>query len=410
MRALFSGFHPVIQIVYLVAILFVPALLGMTVLSLLFQKYFFRRRCLPHCDPAWRPRCTIILPVKGVPKDLARNLAAYDALDYPDYEVIITVESDDDPAVAVATPLVERSPRISLVVAGLATRCAQKNHNMLAAIRTASNPEVYVFADADIAPSGHWLRSLVVPLSNRSLSATTGFRWLISKEGRIGELTHTNVNAFILVLFGFVSLLRLGSICWGGSMAIRRHDFEELKVAEKWARSGVDDISLSQVLVRNGRRSILVPDCITHTDDLIETTAGTVNWCARQIMFLKAYHRPLWLMLGALWCVALLLQLLLPLAAVLALIGVCGFLACGGGAGAIFVLGDLLTTLLYRLMGPVPRMHRLVALQPFFRTTHLASYAKTLFSRSIVWSGIRYTLAFNGDVTRVERLNQSDKQ
>lgn len=406
MYSAFSHFNPAVKAAYYVAAALVLAMLLATLLSALFQRTLYRRRYLPRYNPSYQPRCAIILPVKGIPKGLEQNMQAYARLDYPDYQVIVCVESENDPAVAVVMPVVEQSPRMSLVVAGMTKSCAQKNHNMLAAIKKAESPEVYVFADADIAPTGHWLRDLVIPLSSKSLTATTGFRWLISQRASLGELTHTNVNTFFLVLFGFVSLLGLGSICWGGSMAIRKKDFDELKVAEKWARSGVDDISLASVLTKNRRKSILVPTCITRTNDLIETSGGTIDWCARQVMFLKVYHRPLWFFgLGPLWIAALVLHALLPVALVTAAVTGRNFFALGGGASLLFLVGDMLTVLLYPLMGPIPRFHRLFLFQFFFRTTHIISYAKTLFAKSIVWSGFRYTLAFSGDVTRVERLD-----
>jgi hypothetical protein len=64
----------------------------------------------------------------------------------------------------------------------------------------------------------------------------------------------------------------------------------------------------------------------------------------------------------------------------------------------------MLIVLLYPLMGPIPRFYKLFFLQPFLRFTHIVSYWNTMFARTIVWSGIRYTLNRAGDVTKVERL------
>jgi cellulose synthase/poly-beta-1,6-N-acetylglucosamine synthase-like glycosyltransferase len=400
----FSSLHPFITTLYVTALLLVIGLAFATVSSLLFQKIIYKKRYRPRYKQDYTPRCCIILPVKGIPKDLEKNLQAFTEIDYPDYSVIITVESHADPCLPVVEKITAAHEQFTLVIAGLATDCAQKNHNMLAALKEAGRPEIYVFADADIPPQNRWLHELVLPLSDPSLTATTGFRWLISNSATFGHLTHSNVNIFFLVLFGMVSLLKIGSILWGGSMAIRRKDFEELEVAKKWARSGVDDIAMARVLADNKRKSILVPLSVTPTDDLIDTATGTVTWCARQIMFLKAYHRGLWLALGLLVGLSLLFYLWLPAAVLIAAFTPLNFWQAGGGASLLFMLCDTLLTLLYPAMGPIPRFYRLFLLQPVLRITHLISYLKTLFKRSIVWAGIRYTLNSKGDVTRVERL------
>ena len=276
---------------------------------------------------------------------------------------------------------------------------------MLEAIKQAGTPEIYVFADADIAPEPHWLTELLLPLSDPRLTATTGFRWLISRKKGIGDMTHTNVNAFFLVLFGVASFIRLGSLCWGGSMAIRKKDFDDINVAGKWARSGVDDISMAQVLAANNRRSILVPYCITPSDDLLETSGSAINWCVRQVMFLKSYHRLLWIFgLGTLWIMVLTLYIWLPFSIVASIITEHSFVELGGLAPLAFMIIDMITVLLYPLFGPVPKFFRFILLQPYFRFTHIITYWRTIFSKSIVWSGIKYTLAFSGDVTKVERL------
>src|SRR5215471_16625561 len=42
------------------------------------------------------PAVTVIVPVKGDDEELRENLAAHAALDYPDYELLITARKADD--------------------------------------------------------------------------------------------------------------------------------------------------------------------------------------------------------------------------------------------------------------------------------------------------------------------------
>jgi cellulose synthase/poly-beta-1,6-N-acetylglucosamine synthase-like glycosyltransferase len=266
-----------------------------------------------------------------------------------------------------------------------------------------SDAEVYVFADADIKPEPSWLRELVLPLANDKVTVTSGFRWLQATKGTLGELAHFYVNAVIYIMFSAACFFG-GVGLWGGSMAIRRKDFEELKVAEKWSGSGVDDMSLSYLVLKAKRKAVLVPHCVIKTDDLIQTVKGTVSWFERQIMYLKAYQKALWFFIGfPMVFIGVSLILLLPIALLLAISPDKTFFAAGGGAALVFYAGEFLTITLYRLLGSVHSIGKLYIVWPFLRLTQGVSYVLTALTTTITWAGVKYKIAFNGDVTNVKR-------
>jgi ceramide glucosyltransferase len=375
-----------------------------TLFSVIYQRFWYDRVLRPRYDPQYSPSCAVIVPCKGKMKNLEQNVRSFLDLDYPSYRVYYVVESESDPAVNTLRRVAQENPkRASVVVAGLATRCAQKNHNLLAAVRQATEAEVYAFADADIGPKGNWLRELLLPLSIPGVSVTTGFRWLSTAKPGLGEMVHNYVSIFLYVLLCVASFFGEVGV-WGGSMAIRRRDFEEMDIEGLWSRSVVDDISLSSRIHASGKQTVMVPSCVTRTDDLIETVGEGIVWFERQIMFLKAYHRGLWLygaapivLLGA----AVLLWL--PFALVASMSEHRTFLALGGAAPLLLIAGEAATALLYPLLGDMPRFGRFLALQPFLRSTHILSYLRTMFTNVVTWSGVRYYLDREGVVTRVER-------
>jgi len=374
-----------------------------TAFTILYQRYWYDHVFRKRYSESYTPRCSVILPCKGMPKDLATNVKAFLDLDYPDYEIIFALESQQDPAFSIISELIRSHPKTSIVIAGLATQCAQKNYNLLAAIGAARDPEVYVFADADISPDKLWLKEIVLPLSDPDVTVTTGFRWLTAVRAKTSEYVHTYINIFLYVLLTFVNFIG-GTFLWGGSMAIRKKDFEELKVANRWSNAVVDDNSLSQVIMKHSRRSVVVPACITSSDDLLPSVRQGIAWFSRQIMFLKSYEKAIWffVVLPIVLC-ALLLVLWLPVALVMSAGSPAAFFRVGGGASLIFLAGELLTVSLYPLLGSVPRFHKFLILQPFMRTTHIISSLRTIFTNKIIWSGVKYHLTFSGKVSRVER-------
>jgi glycosyltransferase involved in cell wall biosynthesis len=365
-----------------IAILFV--LVAATIFTILNHRFLYDRHLRPHYDLKYRPRCSIILPCKGIPKDLRQNLDSFLTLDYPDYEVIYAVESEIDPAVPIIREVIAKRPgRGSMVVAGFSKRCAQKNFNQIAAIEKANKPDVYVFADADIEPSTHWLKELILPLSNPKITATTGFRWQYSKKGTVGEQVHSYINNILYIFFTFAATV--------------------LKVG-LWGETVVDDMSLSQLIMKSAKKSLLVTTCVTTTDDALQTVKQSVNWFMRQCMFLKGYHGFTWMFLAIpLASFLLFLYVWLPISLTMSRFSPDRFLALGGGASLVFVVGAMLSALLYQLVEKNPRFFGFFMLQPYSFFSMLWSIEKTLFTNTIVWSGIKYTMSMRGIVTQVER-------
>ena len=66
------------------------------------------------------------------------------------------------------------SNRLVQVVAGPATTCGQKNHNILAGIRAASTAEVYVFYDSTHLANQHFVTNLVAPIARDDAAMDRG--------------------------------------------------------------------------------------------------------------------------------------------------------------------------------------------------------------------------------------------
>ncbi|MBD3391328.1 MAG: glycosyltransferase [Chitinivibrionales bacterium] len=377
-----------------------------TVFAVLYHRLIYARFRRPRYDPSFRPRCSIILPCKGADASLESNLEAFLALEYPSYEILFAVESENDPAAAVIRRVIDLAPdKCALVVAGHATACAQKNHNQLAALEKTHDPEVYVFADADIRPSAGWLSELVLPLSNPKNVAATGFRWLYSSKGRVGEHVHAFQNNITYVAFSAASAVSNLAIVWGGSMAIRKSDFEELGVAGRWAETVVDDISLSQIIMRSGKQTVLVPPCVLHTDDAIETFMQGVRWFERQTMFLKYYHTKTWSLLAMpVLSLVLLCLCWLPAALLIAAASPASFLGLGGASPLLVIAGATIAVLLFPLIGPNPTYGMFLLCTPLSVFSTVLATVRTIFTNTVTWSNIRYRLRFGGRVASVERL------
>jgi len=231
------------------------------------------------------PPATVMVPVKGADEGLARNLAALAAQDYPDFELLVAVESTED------IPHGALPPGARLIVAGPAPMgAAAKIHNLRASIAAArAESQILAFADSDGEPGPGWLRALAAPLAENGVGASTGYRWHVPARGGVWPMIRSAWNAVIAGGFGPGN----NAFVWGGAMAIRRETFASARVEDYWHKAVSDDFRLAEAVHRAGLTIAYAPGALVPARDHV--TAGEFfEWIARQMKITRAYRPRLW--------------------------------------------------------------------------------------------------------------------
>ena len=194
-------------------------------------------------------RAVILAPCKGSEPALRQNLLALFQQDYPDYEITFIVQQASDPACAVIGRLMAEHPDVTarLLVAGRASHCGQKVHNLRAGA-AALGPQVryLVFVDSDARPRPEWLRAAIGELERPDLGATSGYRWFMPSRPSLAHHVLYSINCNLISLLSS----RNHYMIWGGSWAIRRDTFEATGLREAWKGTLSDDLVASGVLRR----------------------------------------------------------------------------------------------------------------------------------------------------------------
>ena len=246
--------------------------------------------------PFFMPFASVIVPCRGLDQGLSENLAALFDQRYPAYEIIFVSDQGGDPALAVAADLARSFAGTSVArarfrVAGSARDCGQKVHNLRAAVREISKEsEVLVFVDTDARPRADWLRSLVAPLSDAKIGATTGYRWFVPATGGFASHLRAVWNASIASALGADGRR---NFCWGGSTAIRRETFDRQAVVEKWRGTLSDDFALTRMLQAAKLPIHFVPNCLTASFEDC-TFRELVEFTTRQMKITRVYAPHLW--------------------------------------------------------------------------------------------------------------------
>ncbi len=337
------------------------------------------------------PSVTLFAPCCGDEAGLLDNLTALVEQDYPALHVCFILESESDGAAPVVERLHEAFPeRTSRVVAGPASHCGQKVHNLIAALEGPVTTEVFAFADSDGRPDARWLRRLVTPLAEPDVGVASSYRFYFPEPSGFAARLRTVWNASVLTLLGEHD----HNFAWGGSMAIRREVFDRLGGTALWSGALSDDYALTHAVRRAGLRVEFVPRAIVASSGTVGL-AALLRWCTRQIKITRVY----W---PALFRVAAVTHLLFTI-----FVASASFLALGGHRGVGLVLGAVgvlswlsawLRTVGIRSLAPRwdRRLKRdtwwMVVLAPLASFVTAQAVIRALASRRIQWRGRIYEM------------------
>jgi len=348
-----------------------------------------------------QPKAAVILPCKGIDGALVETVRRLLRQDYNNYGLLFVTESEEDPAHKLIKGLIEgASPPARLITAGPAAACGQKVHNLTTAVDALDeffpDIEIIAFCDSDAQPQTDWLTNLVAGLADPEVGVATGYRWYLPAGGGLGSLLLSAWNAQSLFLFGDES-----SFAWGGTMAMRRVDFENLEIRQRWRGGVSDDGSVTTAVRSHGRRIQFVPRCLVASRG-DASLSDVVEFTNRQIILTRVYMPRAWREIVALtlyFCAlfALVAALLYRAFAQQALPDGVVSVLLPGMAFAMVLQCWLQTAFAMRIL-PQHRdeLRRLrwayLGVMPLVAPLALWNVIVSCFSRRIVWRGIGYEL------------------
>lgn len=348
------------------------------------------------------PFATIFAPCRGVDRSFEENIRRLFSQSYLKYEIVFIVDDKEDTAVGVIEEAIREysSDIVSarLLVAPKATASSQKIANLLHAIAHAdARSDIFAFVDSDACTGPEWLASLAVAASKPSVGAATGYRWLISENGKLGSELASVWNGSVASALGPNTK---SNFCWGGSMAIRREIFDRLDVTARWKRALSDDFALTKAVHDAGLELEFVPQALCASFEH-QTLSEMLEFTTRQMKITRVYSPHLWVlsMFGStLFCGVMISSILIAIggpfaeiaffASVFTLVSVTAFTLAKAVIrlrAVRFALSEHQDLLKKQLMPQC--VYAFVTPAIFLVNSILA-----LFSRRIVWRGTEYEL------------------
>lgn len=378
----------------------VGLLVGQGLLVLGFVGALRRFRKEPLADDAC-PRAATILCLRGGDPFLEDCISALFRLDYPNYDIHIVIDNDDDPAWKVVNQVLSREQRDRVHVTSLIDRretCSLKCSSVLQAVSQLDEAvEFIAILDADTIPHASWLRELAGGLADEKVGVATGNRWYMPEKPTLGALIRYAWNAAAVVqMYSY-------KIPWGGSLAIKTHVLRETDVLDKWGNSFCEDTMMQRVLAPLKLKVNFVPSLMMINREGCDVK-GYFGWVRRQLLTARLYH-PGWPLVvghGLLTSVGPLMALVLGIMGLAASDQQTAWWGLGGFALYEIVVMLMLPPMEFAVrdivkfrgepidwLSPATFFQLLFAI-PATAVVYTAALASACFVRAVNWRGISY--------------------
>ena len=211
------------------------------------------RRAPDDAVPITLPPISILKPIKGADENLAKNLATFFSLQYPEFEIIFSVAESSDPAIGIVERLIQTHPNIDakLVIGQRDFGPNPKVNNLVLPYR-AARFETVLISDSNVVVTPNYLHRLVSKLKPGVglVTAVVAGRF---PRGLGGFLEADYLNTFyarwmhIGAGFGFPLVV-------GKSMFFRKETLERFGGLNTMANYIAEDYMTGQAMRRLGLR------------------------------------------------------------------------------------------------------------------------------------------------------------
>jgi ceramide glucosyltransferase len=186
------------------------------------------RKTAPNLPQTFLP-ISILKPLKGLEDNLFDNLESFCVQDYPEYEVIFSLQDENDPAFKVARKIIEKfsDKPISIVIERCHHGFNPKVNNLFSAYRHSKYP-IILISDSNVTVDPHYLRTIIKPMDNLEVGLVCNLIKGIGGKtiGSIFENLH--LNSFILGNICFLNKYLKIPCVVGKSMLMRKSDLEAI--------------------------------------------------------------------------------------------------------------------------------------------------------------------------------------
>jgi ceramide glucosyltransferase len=374
-----------------------PVILGIAAIPFiyyliaLYSAWRYFRSADPVPNGSFTPPVSNLKPMRGVDPDAYENLSSFCRQDYPEYELVLCVDEDDE----VIMPLAERlrrdfPERTIRVLYGSGRVATNDKVAKLARLVSEAAHEVVVISDSDVRVGPDYLRRMVAPLEDPKVGAVTCF------YVPTGAQTFTDVLQEVGMISDFYAGILVAwqldgvKFALGPTIATTRSRLAGFGGYQKIENRPADDLLVGRLIAEQGYQVELLRYCVSTVPDY-RSMSDLVHKRLRWIVVMRHMrpwgHLGLLLTQGLPWSIAAIL--VHPTAAV-----AIGYL------GAYFVLRAAMTWLI-GVHGLKQRVAGKLPLIPVWDALAFVIWLTSFLRRSVRWRGADYYIR-DGELVPVD--------
>ena len=219
-------------------------------------------------SPIFFPPISILKPLKGLDDKLFDNLESFCLLDYPEYEIIFSLQNENDPACKVARNIKERYPEKNITIH--VERCSfglnPKINNLIPAYRVSTNPYILI-SDSNVMADSNYLQEIVCHMKDPDVGLVSNLIRGMGGHSIGAVFENLHLNSFIMGSVSFLDRFLKMPCVVGKSMLMRKSDLEAIGGFAAVKDVLAEDYLIGKLMHESGKRVVLSRHMINNVNE-----------------------------------------------------------------------------------------------------------------------------------------------
>lgn len=214
------------------------------------------------------PPVSILKPLKGIDEGLFDNLESFCLLDYPDYQIIFSLQNQNDPAYKVVRKVIDKYPLrdISIIVEHCDEGLNPKVNNLIPAYRKARH-DLVLISDSNVRVNPYYLKDIVRHMDDPSVGLVSNMIRGMGGRSLGAFMENLHLNSFIIGSVCFLDrYLRMPCVV-GKSMLMRKCEIEGIGGFAAVKDFLAEDYIIGERIHRLGKRVVLSGHLIDNVNE-----------------------------------------------------------------------------------------------------------------------------------------------
>lgn len=214
------------------------------------------------------PPISILKPLKGVDEGLEENLESFFRLDYPDYQLILAIADEDDPAVEVARRVRGRHPDADAeIVVGAEVIGRNPKVNLLQAMLPRARHELCLISDSNVRAHAAYLRRTVAGMRDPEIGVVSNPVIGVGEQTAAAAMENLHLSGFIACVNIAAKAVAGIDAVVGKSMLIRKQALADIGGLRAVRNVLAEDQLIAQKMLLAGWRARLVGEPVHNVNE-----------------------------------------------------------------------------------------------------------------------------------------------